>query len=442
MTLLSAFETAPSRALYDDLVDMSRGRLRPQLLELLNMLTATSSDTFAVALDVYTSEHQLEPVLDMLNDHSHLLRPRDYSTLQSATVFISRHGHTQRALEILEAELLDTARATRHALLQSFSQMETPANRAEITQIVRTRSGMPGRRARVEAWVDAASTPGADQPNPMMFAAMVMGIGPMPGLSSDDDPYTYLDLDPDDPDLEDLRAEYRPDLKKRFESWADQGVANLENGAASLLSVYRKIIDMLPFLRAPDVAEEMISRYASSCCNVRPSVTNRGAGFRIGQASNSSAMDSMHSSHLSKSSDENGDTNRRDNLKKRMPPPHVALARVVPVRTLLRHLRGPYHRLFLIQSPLFLKRAHLARVRPSTRFRAKTALVLLPLSECPHTRPRQLQRSHNRLSLNLLQRPLALRTTTQKVRRFPLAWRWALTRFWEVQCCPRTQFTL
>lgn len=258
-TLLTVFETNPSPALCDTLLRMSYRVLRPQLIELMKTIATTSSDVYSVALEVCSEERELGAVLGLLDSHSHLLRPRDAEALQTAAKFLSRYGHAPRAVCILEAELLDTARAIRHALLQSFSQLESSANRTELTQIIKMRSGAPGRRDRVEAWVDAAATPGANQPNPMLLAAMVMGIGPMPGLNADDDPYTYLDLDPSDPDLADLRSEYRPDFKKRFEGWADIGLV-LKGGPASLLGVYRKIVEILPFLRASDITEEMISR--------------------------------------------------------------------------------------------------------------------------------------------------------------------------------------
>ena len=256
---MSVFETSPSSTLYDSLLSMSNMRLRTRLLDSLKAMATASPDTYSVALEIYSVEHELESVVNLLNSHSHLLRPRDFQSLQTATLFISSHGHANRALRILETELVDTTRAIRHALLQTFSQMESPANREELTQIIKMRTGAPGRRGRVEGWVDSATTPGADQPNPMMLAAMVMGIGPMAGLGPDDDPYTYLDLDPNDPDLAELRSEYRPELKKRFEGWADLGLV-MKAGPTSLLGLYRKIIEILPILRAPDVTDEMISR--------------------------------------------------------------------------------------------------------------------------------------------------------------------------------------
>lgn len=259
--LTSAFESAPSLPLYSTLLSMSHDprTLEERLLSSLKTIATSCPDAYAVALEIYSLEHKVDQVVELLDSYSHLLRPRDAVALQAATTLISHHGHAQRALQILESELLDTIRVTRHALLQSFSQLETPQNRSELAQIIKMGSRAPGRHGRVESWVDAVTTPGADQPNPMMFAAMVMGIGPLPGMNPDDDPYTYLDLDPHDPDLEDLRSEYRPNLKKRFESWTDVALM-LRDGPAVLLRVYRKVVEEMPFLRASDVTEEMIGR--------------------------------------------------------------------------------------------------------------------------------------------------------------------------------------
>ena len=72
----------------------------------------------------------------------------------------------------------------------------------------------PGRQDRIERWVDAVSTPGLNNPNPMAFAAMVMGLPITPTMEGlDEMELSYLEMDPSDPDLEDLREEFRPRLK-------------------------------------------------------------------------------------------------------------------------------------------------------------------------------------------------------------------------------------
>ena len=262
--LLDVFQQRPSQDLFfclSTLSDNPEG-VELGLLKILEDIAGASSDTFATALEIYSLKHKPLEILKLLDTSSHLLRPRDFEALKSAARVLASDGHSQRALHILESELLETARTIRQSLLLSYSQLDVAENKDEIVSITKTRSGAVGRRERVEAWVDAITTPGAEQPNPFMFAAMMMGMPAMPGMSQDDDQYTYLDIDPTDPDLEELRSEFRPALKKRFEGWADLG-HTIKGGAPVLLKVYKDLIDMMPFLRATDATEEMIARYAS-----------------------------------------------------------------------------------------------------------------------------------------------------------------------------------
>lgn len=262
--LIEIFEHSPSSSLYTTLVAISANpdRTGSELLKVLENTATACSDTFAVALDIYALEDRADSIIKLLDSHSHLLRPQDAPSLQAATVTISSRGHTQQALKILQQELQDTARMIRQALMLSFSKIEDAQNKAELTQIMKLRTNSIMRQDRIEAWVDAIATPGpAEVPNPMMFAALMMGmpVPPVPGMNSDDDAYTYLDLDPQDPDLEDLRQEYRPSFKHRFESWADSALT-IRNSAPVLLLVYKHLIEVMPFLRATDVTEEMIRR--------------------------------------------------------------------------------------------------------------------------------------------------------------------------------------
>lgn len=259
----STFEACPSLALYNSLLQISTDseRMEADLFIVLEKIATASSDIFAVALEIYATECQTHLIIKLLDAYSYLLRPRDARSYQLAVRALSTDGHSTRALAILEAELLDTASAIRRALLLSYSQLDETANKAELLLILRLRSNSAPRRDRIETWVDSISTPGANAPNPMLFAAMMMGMPPIPGMTSEDDPYTYLDLDPLDPDLEDLRHEHRPSLKQRFEGWTDSALM-MPAGPAVLLKVYEHLIGTMPFLRAPDATEEMIARYA------------------------------------------------------------------------------------------------------------------------------------------------------------------------------------
>ena len=107
----------------------------------------------------------------------------------------------------------------------------------------------------------------------MALAAFMMGLPVFPGaLAPDDsdeedagasDPFGYLDsLDSDsvDPELEDLRDEFRPRIKERFDGWVEVGSV-MPGGAGVLLRAYIKILGLMPFFRAGDVVDEIISRY-------------------------------------------------------------------------------------------------------------------------------------------------------------------------------------
>ena len=165
----------------------------------------------------------------------------------------------QRALELIESEMLDAARTTRAALSGPFSRLDAPENIQEMELLLKMRSAAPGRQDRIERWVDAVSTPGTNNPNPAAIAAMVIGLPIMPVDGEDGDMLGYLDLDPNDPDLEDLRDEFRPKLKQRFEGWSDTAI-QIKGGAPVLIKVYKEIVTWMPFLRASDVVEELASR--------------------------------------------------------------------------------------------------------------------------------------------------------------------------------------
>lgn len=257
----ATFEARPSLALYRSLMRMTMdpAQMEHDLFAILKNVATASSEIFAVALEIYALEFQSTLIVEILDSYSYLLRPRDAHALQAAVKVLATSGHSQRALSTVEAELTDSIRAIWQALSSFYSQLDDIANKTELAQILQLRHGGAARRDRIEAWVTAISSAAANVPNPMLFAAMMMGMPPVPGMGPDDDPYTYLDLDPLDPDLEDLRHEHRPGFKYRFESWSDTALT-VNGGSAVLLKVYKYLIELMPFLRGTDVTEEMIAR--------------------------------------------------------------------------------------------------------------------------------------------------------------------------------------
>ena len=97
----------------------------------------------------------------------------------------------------------------------------------------------------------------------MALAAMMMGFPFMPDGSEGSDPYGYLDVEQHDKDLDTLREEFRPRFRDRFDGWNETALG-IKGGPAVLLRIYSKIVEFMPFIQAPDVVDEMISRYVPS----------------------------------------------------------------------------------------------------------------------------------------------------------------------------------
>ncbi|KAM5540733.1 hypothetical protein V8D89_005764 [Ganoderma adspersum] len=222
--MLAVFKLNPSLRLYSALLSSSTDpdATGAELMSFLSEMAMSCPEVFAAALDIHALENNTATITSLLSTHAHLLRPRDAPVFQRAAAALAEDPFQQlRALELMEKELLDTVACVRSGLVGPFSRMDTAANKAELEQLLKMRSH--DRQDRVERWVDAIATPGTGNPNPMALAAMVMGL-PLPIVPAmdggdDTDPLGYLDLDPSDPDTEDLREEFRPRLKQRFEGW-------------------------------------------------------------------------------------------------------------------------------------------------------------------------------------------------------------------------------
>ena len=193
--------------------------------------------------------------------------------LQNAAVALNEDlgaGLRVQSLEILEKEMKDTIRCIRAALLPLFALLSSPStttttttttsssetptptptptitHETELAQIVKLRVGSAQRQDRIERWVDSISTPGSQQnviPHPMAFAAFMIGlpIGPGSLADGDDDfdadPFGYLEQ-ADDPDLDDLREEYRPRMKERLEGWVE--AASVLRGGGMVLGRFMR----------------------------------------------------------------------------------------------------------------------------------------------------------------------------------------------------------
>lgn len=262
--LQSVFQTAPSLSLYQCITAITSDipETRTQLSTILSDVASSSSDTLAAALEIHASENNAPAILKLLDAHAYLLRARDARSLQDATLALGGTSqHHPRALEILEKELLDTVHAIRAAVQSSFCRVDEPRHRDEVTRIMKLTMGSQQRADAIERWVEGVATPSSGALHPVALAAMMMGF-PTPGIEEGDDGevFAFLDMHHADPDLEDLREEFRPELKKRFDTWIETA-GSIKGGGAILVKVYVKMVEVMPFLRAIDIVEEMLNRY-------------------------------------------------------------------------------------------------------------------------------------------------------------------------------------
>ncbi|KAJ6544237.1 hypothetical protein B0H19DRAFT_1170030 [Mycena capillaripes] len=262
--LLGLFELTPSYKIFSSILSISPDaeETEAELLETLSSIAGTSADTLVAALEIHGSEDNPSELMDLLNEHSYLLRPRDAQALQNAVNILSDYAAFRpRALEIAEKELLDTAAAVRAAVRVAFCRVEEKAPGEALAQITKLRSDNPQRQQRVQAWVDSVVTPGSHVAHPMAFAAMIMGFPLAPGMEDGDemDMLGFLDMDSRDPDLQDLRDEFRPKLRERFEGWVS-AVGAMKGGNVMLGKLYFKIVEEMPYFKLNDVTEEMLNR--------------------------------------------------------------------------------------------------------------------------------------------------------------------------------------
>jgi hypothetical protein len=264
--LVSYFQISPSLALYRGIKTISTDAttIRRSLLEAAESNALWSSDNFAAALSIFASEDSAETIWKLHTRGVHLLRPRDAPEYQRAVVALANKStFKSRALKICQEQLLTIAREFRASLCLPFSRLYDAARMAELEAILGQRS--LSRGSNIESWVTAVLTPGPSHPNPMTFAAMMMGL-PVPvagGELGGVEEFNMLDLEKDkDPDLDDLREEFRPQFKDRFQGWLG---ATLTIGKPDQVfrAVFSELLVMMPFLRDTEVVDEMLNRYVS-----------------------------------------------------------------------------------------------------------------------------------------------------------------------------------
>jgi len=260
--LTRIFETTPSLRLYNTLLSISHNvfQTESQLSKKLPEIAGSTPDNLVAALEINISLCDEEIVASLLNSHAYLLRPRDAATLQCAVSILEDSEYHSKCFSILEKELEDSMRAIYATVRSSFSHIEEESNKKELLEILKLPPKSSTRKDRLEQWSEQIIS--SSTINPMAMAAIMMGLPMFPGTDEgeDTDLLNYVDLDQNDAELDDLREEYQPNLKQRFDGWVQlaQGMAG---GPALLAKLYVKVADLMPWLRSFDAATEMISRY-------------------------------------------------------------------------------------------------------------------------------------------------------------------------------------
>jgi hypothetical protein len=270
-SLVSYFEIAPSPEMYRSIRSISTDAttIRRSLLEAAESNALWSSDNFAAALSIFASEDSTETIWKLLSRGAHLLRPCDAADHQNAVVCLStKSTFKARTLTMCQDQLLSIVREFRASLCLSFSRLYDSARVAELEALLKQRS--VSRTSNIESWVSAVLTPGPSHPHPMAFAAMMMGLPvPVPvtgGELGGVDEFNMLDLEKDrDPDLNDLREEFRPRFKERLEGWLGATLA-IGKQDKVFRAVFEDLLTMMPFLRDSDIVDEMVSRYVALFC--------------------------------------------------------------------------------------------------------------------------------------------------------------------------------
>ncbi|KAI0269337.1 hypothetical protein BC834DRAFT_624032 [Gloeopeniophorella convolvens] len=264
-TLVSCFQILPSLELYNSTKRISTDPLGAQqsLLKTAESNAFASSDNFAAALNIFAHERSADTVLDLLKRGSHLLRPRDTAIHQVALRALSlKSTHKPQAMKICHDQLLVVARELRAALCVPFSRLYDPVRVTELDALLKQRS--LSRASNVESWVSAVSTPASSMPNPVAFAAMMMGLPVPPPIAEGEidgpEEINMIDLEKDrDPDLDDLREELRPQLKSRFESW-QRTMQDVARSGNAFRQVIGELLALMPFLSDNEIIEEMLAR--------------------------------------------------------------------------------------------------------------------------------------------------------------------------------------
>ena len=262
--LLHIFKVAPSGPLYTSMLAIAEDKdeLEEALHPLVMSVAGHSSENLSAALRIMALNNRSDSIDILLRMYKHLLRPQDAASLQFAVLIMSNSFFNRiHALSIVEEEILDVTSVFRAAIHCNFCFVDSEGNRTELLQILTLRRDSLTRRSRVSRWVKGIVTPQVETTHPMALAALMIGLPLPPGANNDDesDMLGYFELEGDEPEIEELREEFRPNIKARLTGWLDTATA-IKGGPALLMKLYARIVNEMPFLKGNDLVEEMSTR--------------------------------------------------------------------------------------------------------------------------------------------------------------------------------------
>lgn len=263
--LLTVFKETPSLGLYYSLSSISQNMVKTesQLSKILQEIAGDTPENLVAALDIYISNNDYKKVASLLDRFMYLLRPRDAMTLQCAAAILSDSPFRSHSLSILEKELDDSLHSIKAMVRNCFVPIEDESSKKELLEILKLKVG-PQRKTRIEQWSQRVCSGSGSHMGPMAFAAVMMGLPMLPGVEEGDDMdlMNYFDMDPEDADFDNVREQYRPNIKVRFDGWVHLG-QRLPGGRAVLAKTYLKAVEMMPYIQGQDIVEEMGNRSVS-----------------------------------------------------------------------------------------------------------------------------------------------------------------------------------
>lgn len=272
--LYTIFKKAPATWIVNTLLEIVpipfNKSVSSNIDSILQEIAPSTSDTFAAALQIYAQLGMPERLTQLLDTHYHLLRPRDSSVLQVAVLtLLDCPGYGTESLRYAESAFRDTIQNVHNAIRGTFIRIEEDQYvRYLEEQVLKLKQGTATRKEHLEEWAgNVISPPSAGMLHPFAFAAMMMGMPPFPGtdMAGDDEDdesaiLGFVNLDQADPDLRELKEEFRPDLKESLEIWIEL-MHVTQKGRTIASKLYLEFSQKMPWMKAGDVMEEMIKRY-------------------------------------------------------------------------------------------------------------------------------------------------------------------------------------